>query len=259
MSLKIVTMSDIHGKYEEMQENNPIPSGDLLIMAGDLLPNLSWGGKHDGTIQCGYIKQTFAPMLKKWKNEGLFREIVVVAGNHDWAFQYYSSHCREMLSEAGVVYLQDEEHVFEGLKIWGSPWQPWFYNWAFNFPNHHFNHARARAHARACWELIPEDTDILVTHGPPANQLDQCMTGERVGCQCLKERIEELPQLLLHVFGHIHWSYGRTELNGTNYVNTAICAENYKPVNKCWEIDWDSILDAGRNNENSNHGSTTFG
>ena len=256
--MKIVTMSDVHGKYDELEANNPVPQGDILLMAGDLLPNFSYGGKYDGGIQCGYIKQVFTPLLKKWKDEGRFREIVVVAGNHDWAFQHYTDHCRSMLKDAGIVYLQDEQFIFDGVKIWGSPWQPWFYDWAFNFPNHHLNPARGRAHARGTWGMIPDDTEILVTHGPPMYTLDRTLDGISVGCPWLQERIGELPQLLLHVFGHIHWSYGQTELDGVTYVNTAICAESYRAENPCHVIDWDRILNGGRD-EGSTNGSTPLG
>lgn len=249
--MKIATMSDVHGKYDEMIEYGGLPEADLLLMAGDLLPNFSYGGKYDGGIQCGYIKQVFNPMLQKWKDDGKFREIVVVAGNHDWAFQHYTEQCREMLTAA--IYLQDEMFEFEGIKIWGSPWQPWFYDWAFNFPNHHHNAARARAHARETWEMIPDDTEILVTHGPPKGILDECMDGQKVGCDWLVERIQSLPNLLMHVFGHIHWSYGQQNIDGLLYINTAICAENYRPENQIPVIDWNLILNGGEQKNESSY------
>jgi hypothetical protein len=56
-----------------------------------------------------------------------------------------------------VIYLNDSGVEIDGLKFWGSPVQPYFHNWAFN-----------RIGDDICkhWELIPLDTDILITHGP---------------------------------------------------------------------------------------------
>ena len=98
------------------------------------------------------------------------------------------------------------------LKIYGSPWQPEFCGWAYNLP-------RGQALADK-WAMIPDDTDILVTHGPPAGILD----GD-LGCLNLRRRVDEL-NLKLHVFGHIHYSWG---VMG-NYVNASICNDMNIPI-----------------------------
>jgi Icc-related predicted phosphoesterase len=115
-----------------------------------------------------------------------------------------------------------------GLKIYGAPWQPRFYDWAFNL-----NRGVELAEK---WRLIPDDIDVLITHGPPHGILDEVpgkFGYENVGCEELRRRIEEISingKLKLHVFGHIHCGYGRAERFGVKFVNAAGCDETYEPV-----------------------------
>lgn len=157
---------------------------------------------------------------------------VVIAGNHDWLFERQNTQARKMLS--AVTYLQDSGVTIDGLRFWGSPWQPWFMDWAFNL--------RRGAPLRAKWDLVPEGTDVLVTHGPPQGILDQvagfvpraisALAGrsEHVGCEELRVAVRRL-RPRLHVFGHIHEGYGREEHDGTTFVNASSCDGAYRPVN----------------------------
>jgi hypothetical protein len=122
---------------------------------------------------------------------------------------------------ANASYLQDGLIEVGGLRIWGSPWQPWFFDWAFNLP-------RGPALASK-WALVPDGVHVLVTHGPPAGILDRTANEEAVGCHDLARALERiLPRL--HVFGHIHESYGRLERDGTTFVNASNCDLKYRPV-----------------------------
>ncbi|MDF1816105.1 MAG: hypothetical protein P1V20_28145, partial [Verrucomicrobiales bacterium] len=114
-------------------------------------------------------------------------------------------------------------------KIWGSPWQPEFHDWSFNLP-------RGSALAEK-WALIPEDTDILITHSPPRGILDLCSHGGREGCDDLLKRVVEL-RPALHLFGHIHEAHGKEFHNETNYINASICNLGYRPVNSpfVWDL-----------------------
>ncbi len=113
----------------------------------------------------------------------------------------------------------------DGLKIYGSPWQPRFYDWAFNL--------NRGAELEEKWRLIPPDTDVLITHGPPHGILDEVERQyyiENTGCEELRKRVEMIcPKL--HVFGHIHCGYGQIEKFGTEFVNASNCDEEYNPVN----------------------------
>lgn len=201
--MRVVCISDTHFRHWQMKA---VPEGDLLIHAGDITRQ----GALDDV-------QSF----NEWLGTLPYRHKVCICGNHDFCFERQPEQARRLITNA--VYLQDEAIVIEGFKIYGSPWQPWFFDWAFNL--------HRGAAIREKWELIPEDTDILVTHGPVYGILDRVKSGERVGCEDLLERIKELTHLKLHIAGHIHEAYGTAEMNGVKYVNASICTLSYEPDN----------------------------
>lgn len=218
--MKIVCISDMH-----LQHLDKLPEGDILVDAGDM------------TFQ-GNIKEITqaADWRKQIKNSYGYREVICIAGNHDWLFQKDPTMARLIMRERGITYLEDAMVELDGLKIFGSPWQPEFGGWAFNL-------SRDTADLRDKWANIPDDVDVLITHGPPLGIGDRTKgwvdprTGilrppAAVGCYDLKERVAKLPKLKLHVFGHIHHSYGEYRWNGAIFANASVCNEKYRPVHK---------------------------
>lgn len=203
MSLRLVMISDTHERHRQIE----VPDGDVLVCAGD-----------------------FTGLGDPWKVEDFsdwlgtlpHRHKLVIAGNHELTFD--STRRRTFVpgiwkALTNAVYLQDTEVVIDGFVFYGSPWQPEFYDWAFNLP-------RGEPLAEK-WALIPPDTDVLITHGPPKNILDYVPRGEHVGCEELAKRVAKVkPQV--HVFGHIHYSHGTLVKDGITYVNASICTEAYK-------------------------------
>jgi Icc-related predicted phosphoesterase len=231
--MRIAVVSDTHGMWPSLN----YPKADMLVLAGDILHNYNPDRLRDANKQLeevAFLNTKFG-MLKK---DGTYNEIVIIAGNHDYCFQLKNVEAKALITNAH--YLQDSEVVIDGVKFWGSPWQPWFWNWAFNFPNHNTNFLRAKAHAVKCWAQIPDDTDVLITHGPSYGMLDKAYRGhnrwsESLGCKFMADRISNL-KLKSHFFGHIHGSYGQKITGGLNndkltYVNASACNEQYKPVN----------------------------
>lgn len=203
--MKIVCISDTH-----MQHDFKVPKGDMIIHAGDA----TWRGTQE---EVGVFAKWYGGLPHKHK--------IFVAGNHDWGFQKDPGVFRAMMQNAGIIYLEDSGVNIEGLSIWGSPWQPEFCNWAFNLP-------RGAALA-AKWALIPGNTDVLITHGPPYGILDSTDQGEHVGCGALAVCVSMFSPRL-HVFGHIHHSHGSfyfPESPEMQFVNASVCNEEYKPVN----------------------------
>jgi hypothetical protein len=143
---------------------------------------------------------------------------VVIAGNHDFAFER-TPEARTWISRA--TYLQDEEVTVAGLRIWGSPWQPRFFDWAFNLDR--------GEPLRQVWSQIPAGIDVLVTHGPPRGILDRTARGEPVGCDDLLAAVGRV-RPRLHVFGHIHEAYGKVARDGVTFVNASSCDLGYAPV-----------------------------
>ncbi|MFZ1612959.1 MAG: metallophosphoesterase, partial [Holophaga sp.] len=159
--------------------------------------------------------------------------------NHDRFFEKQPEMARVYL-EPDVIYLQDSGCEIEGLRFWGSPWQPSFMDWAFNLP-------RMGEKLRAKWKLLPMDTDVLITHGPPYGVLDEVrprMTAwgpveegsGNLGCEKLAIRLTTV-RPRLHVFGHIHDGAGFLQKGGTTYINASVCDEDYKPVNPVLMVD----------------------
>ncbi len=208
---KIVCLSDTHNCNEQIV----IPDGDILIHAGD------------ATIR-GTIDEVV--MFNEWFSKLPHHYKIFVAGNHDWLFETNNRYARNLL-DSSIHYLQDSSVKIEKLKIYGSPWQPRFFDWAFNLTR-----GAELAHK---WRLIPENTDILITHGPPFGILDEVPRAnwtENTGCEELRRRVETVcPKL--HVFGHIHYGYGTTEQFGVKFVNASNCDEYYEPTNAPIVID----------------------
>ncbi|HMQ04280.1 MAG TPA: metallophosphatase domain-containing protein [Pyrinomonadaceae bacterium] len=205
--MRIVCLSDTHNCTSEIA----VPDGDLLIHSGD--------STITGTVEeVARFNDWFSGLPHKHK--------IFVAGNHDWLFEKDSSRAKRSL-DPSIAYLQDSAVEVEGLKIYGSPWQPRFFDWAFNL-NRGYELAEK-------WALIPDDIDILITHGPPYGILDLVPRkgwDENTGCEELRKRVEQIAaqgRLKLHVFGHIHCGYGLHEELGVKFVNASTCDEQYKP------------------------------
>lgn len=202
-ALKLVAISDTHGQHNKLK----LPEGDILVHAGDI----SMRGT-DGEIENFLL----------WFRMQHFKYKIFIAGNHDFFFERTSDQEIEKLIPEEITYLKDSGIVIEGLKLWGSPVTPWFMNWAFN---------RRRGYEIARhWDLIPQDTDILITHGPMLGILDENNEGQHVGCKDLYLKIEEL-KLKSHIFGHIHESYGILEKKDVTFLNASVVNASYELTN----------------------------
>jgi Icc-related predicted phosphoesterase len=208
MSHRLVAISDTHGLHRQLT----IPDGDILIHAGDITGH-------------GQVEQVAD--FNEWLGTLPHRHKIVIAGNHDFCFENESAETAALLTNC--IYLFDEAITLDGLNFYGSPWQPWFFNWAFNL--------RRGPKIRAKWELIPTGTDVLITHGPPRGQGDLTSLGKQVGCADLGEVIgEKRPRL--HIFGHIHEGYGVTHNEHTTFINASSCTLQYQPVQRPIVFDW---------------------
>ena len=205
--MKIVCISDTHAKWK----NLIIPECDLLISTGDF--------SFRGEI---HLVNEF----HKWLNKQPAKHIISVMGNHEtWVEQNFQLAKEMAIAECPRVHFIAEGLIeIEGFKIWCSAITPYFFNWAWN----RFRGEEIKRH----WDIIPDDIDILATHGPAYDILDKDPQGNPVGCEELSKRIENLTNLKVHTFGHLHESYGSIEKNGVLYINASICNDQYKPVNK---------------------------
>lgn len=202
--MRIVCLSDTHGFHRQAE----MPPGDVLVFAGD--------ATNAGEAST-YLD------FNQWLKELPYKNIVAIAGNHDFGA---SAKCF-----SNATYLEDSGVEIDGVKFYGSPWTPQFFDWAFMLP-------RGGEELKAKWDAIPSDVGVLVTHGPPQGVLDQAKPGysQHIGDELLAESYGVTMQPKLHVFGHIHGSYGIRsdwlfEECPTTFVNAAFVNEAYKPSN----------------------------
>ena len=238
--LSIVFFSDTHGRHSSLK----LPEADIAICCGDI----SMGG---------HRKEVDSFM--KWYLEQPVTHKVMIAGNHDYWFD--KEHPKSInwkleddshldIIPEGIIYLQDSDVTIEGIKIWGSPVTPWFHNWAFN---------KLPEDLEEYWDIIPDDADIVVTHGPCSNTiLDKCKWGgKRAGCPSLARRVANIRPKIL-AFGHIHESYGVEDKfipddegneKMTRLINCSFLNLDYIPSNNPVLVDWEEICKLHENNK----------
>ncbi|OQV12042.1 putative Metallophosphoesterase domain-containing protein 1 [Hypsibius exemplaris] len=218
---RLLIVSDTHSHAPKKSKTSPfpdpIPRCDVFIHAGDMT-NL--GKKSELEQVVDWIAKIEAELK------------IVIAGNHDMELD--AAFCRSQGSDrfqreftpaeslalftspsavaAGIFYLCDETRSLTlsngaTFVVHGSPWQPVFCGWAFNYP-HHLDRWNPASPIDTLTTAIPDNVDILVTHGPPLGVFDTVInSGIDVGCPWLKLALERV-RPRLHVFGHIHESRG---------------------------------------------------
>mmetsp|Transcript_33769 Transcript_33769/g.24805 ORF Transcript_33769/g.24805 Transcript_33769/m.24805 type:complete len:296 (+) Transcript_33769:109-996(+) len=256
---RIVCISDTHNLYKSIKD---LPEGDILIHAGDFSNTGLWpevekfrqfieqqphkykifiAGNHDITIHKSFYVTDAG---HKYFHGSNYRK---GQGSLDgYSPEDYSDRCIDILRNGTDVYKESipeqaertdivqylEDEIYDlpgGLRVYGSPWQPAFCDWAFNveIPN-----------IKPYWDKIPGDVDILITHGPPHGILDANNTGFHCGCPELREQMNtQRIRPRLHIFGHIHEGYGVHEQDGIVFVNASTCTARYNPINPAIVID----------------------
>ncbi len=205
--MKLVIVSDTHLFHPEIEKC------DLLIHAGDA---------------CRYGTMSELKKFLKWFKAAPAKQKIFVPGNHDKVME--GPRGQNMFKGLENVHLLMGESVkIGGFKIWGSPQTPRFFDWAFMY-----------SRGYAPWEQIPDDTDILITHGPPYGHGDYVPRDNRVvGCIELLNRVAKVKPKL-HIFGHIHEGRGITRsdgIPGTAFINASIVDGDYRPIYKPWVIE----------------------
>ena len=227
--MRIVIISDTHNN----DIFNELPDGDMLIHCGD---STQYGEKHE-------FEKFIFPFMSCTK----FDTKVFIAGNHDSIYQYKERYIgkksewiknvlsEENLSQSDLIYLEDTSFIFTSsefsrpIKIYGSPYVPRYGLWSYMIDRNSYELLKK-------WEEIPNDTDILITHGPPHSILDEVERmgyTKNTGCELLYTRVFEINPIL-HCFGHIHDQHGYEKVKETTFINASICdGENnniYHPI-----------------------------
>ena len=201
--MRFIAISDTHCRHRSLR----LPKGDVLLHAGDI----SYRGD----------KREIEDFID-WFCKLSYTYKIFIAGNHDFFFEREKAALIRKLIPEKVYYLKDEEMIIDGIKIWGSPYTPWFYRWAFN--------KRRGLPLAAHWENIPQDTDILLTHGPVYGVLDMLPNEQHAGDRDLLKKVLAIKPKV-HVCGHIHESYGMIKRHGIKFINACLVNESYELVN----------------------------
>lgn len=212
--MRLVALSDTHAQHKEID----VPDGDVLIFAGDFCTHgFSYG-------------EIFT--FRDWFLSQPHKHKLLISGNHDRLMELQPDLAEEFdgkghYPNADCHYLFNSGVTIEGVSFWGSPYTPWFNNWAFNL--------WGIKHLKANWAKIPYQTNVLITHGPPYGILD----GPALGDQQLMEAIyDKTPDI--HIFGHIHSGYGHGAVGTMRFYNVSVCDDRYLPVNEVTVIDYGS-------------------
>lgn len=220
--VRFVCVSDTHGKHEKLTH---LPYGDVLVHTGDL-------------TSFGEVKQLES--FRRWFESQPHPHKVVIAGNHDISLD--SELCSKRKGHGDVygaesqaaaaaaltsdefLFLRDEAAVVAGYRLYGSAYQPEFCDWAFQLE-------RGKPPLWDKWRAIPGDTEVLLTHGPPACFRDTTHRHERAGCVDLLHEVQTRVKPLVHIFGHIHESNGSSFDGTTVFVNASTCDLRYRASN----------------------------
>jgi len=223
-TIRFVCISDTHGKSEPLVSKELLPDGDVLIHTGDFTTMST-------KEQIAHFNEFPGRVKHKYSH------VVVIAGNHEVMFdpswnnttlfgrrvnRFSAEEAKQLLTNC--TYIEDELIELFGIKIYGSPWQPEFCDLGFNVTR--------GEHILKIWNKIPNDTDILMTHGPPLGIGDLCQPGGRVGCAELLTTIMDRVKPKYHIFGHIHEDFGIWNDGVTTYINASFVDRFTFPVNK---------------------------
>lgn len=215
--MQITAISDTHGKHEDLTDYLSV-GGNVLVHAGDAA-NYK-GPSLNQAEMIGFLD--WFDDLPNWNYK------IFVPGNHDTSIY------------AGLISLCDGEWdsikmlinhsiVIDGYKFYGSPYTPSYGSgWAWNMKRHRIGHV---------WNGIPEDTDVLITHGPPQGHLDISVDREKdgyvqCGCSALRWKVDQL-NIATHIFGHVHdrtgvYNHGlKTTGDGPMFVNASMTVHKY--------------------------------
>jgi Icc-related predicted phosphoesterase len=200
--MRFVALSDTHGKH-----NFDLPPGDVLLHAGD--------------VSSRGLKSEIQRFLD-WFSSLDYTYKIFIAGNHDFFFEEAPKEEIDAMIPDNLIYLNDSGVEIEGIKIWGSPIQPWFHDWAFN--------RKRGPEIQKYWDLIPTDSDIVITHGPAFGIHDRLVSGMPVGCEDLLPTLQRIAPKV-HLCGHIHEAYGERQVGDTLFLNASILNVRYEIAN----------------------------
>lgn len=222
--MKLHFISDTHNNHRKVK----VPECDILFHCGDWSAGI---GNEKDTLN-----------FIEWLDKQPARYKIVIPGNHEVNFSRNAEEQQFLFDSVQSLYLLNDSSItVEGLNIYGLPWTPTFgHGWAYNAANDRVEAAHLMIpYIGDIYDKIPEDTDILLTHGPAYGILDltpHSSYDRRAGCATLTNHLSNNKRLKIHAFGHLHHCGGHSLkvkedfMGDTNYiaVNAAVLDDFYK-------------------------------
>lgn len=216
---KVICISDTHGKHSQIPKEW-LEDADIIIHAGDI-------SNVGGLTEIEYFCEWFSS-LSQYKHK------IFIAGNHDFGFETKPIEATQIVRKyPNITYLEDSMVEVEGLKIYGTPWQPEFFDWAFN--------VKRGSDLAKKWSEVPSNLDILITHGPAYGMVDwvsprknngrKFIDGGNVGCEDLLDAVTTRIKPKYLISGHIHCAYGEMVRDNINFINASTLNEQYMVTN----------------------------
>lgn len=182
--LRILAISDTHGFHDQFLDSD-FKDLDMIIFAGDCSNTMSPA-----------INANEVTKFLNWYDDIPVKYKIMIAGNHCTSIEY--GLIKPNQYHKSIIYLEHESINIEGINIFGSPYTPRYGAWSF---------MKDKGKLDPYWEQIPENTDILVTHGPPKGILDLSRNRndelEFCGDKELLNHVYRVKPKH-HIFGHIH-------------------------------------------------------
>lgn len=216
--MKVALISDSHGMLPNYLKFEGV---NFILHAGDVGPD-RWKGSN---VILPWYDDEFYP----WA-EAVGKPIYMTWGNHDFIGERLP--LGRFAFPDNVHILVDEQVEIEGKKVWFSPWSNLFGGWAW---------MRTEEGLAERYAKIPQDTQVIVSHGPPYGLGDKIFWDgheQQVGSKSLRDRLLELPNLELVVTGHIHEARGLSEFGKVQVRNVSLVDTQYRPVYDPIIVEW---------------------
>ena len=202
--IRIIAISDTHNGYNKLTQqliDLYQSENDILVHCGDMT-------ERGSVDELNNINSWFGELPYKYK--------IAISGNMD-GIGLDKQHIDGYKIFTNAVYLQHQSLEIpdlgsNGFKIFASPYTPEFVG-GFQL--------YSEKESRLKWQDIPNDIDLLISHGPPYNILDSTSRGMSIGDKVLMNEINQRIKPKAVLFGHVHASFGQTEVDGIQYVNAA--------------------------------------
>lgn len=252
-AIRVIGFSDTHTKHNDIKKEWFQPA-DIAIFAGDFsnfgsldntnsfksffksLPykhKILIAGNHDLTFDVEnrkdvidrylrYDQKDYKQVVEKYEEQTGQKIVIEKHKYNDDALNFIK---KQITEDKELIYLEESSVTIDGLKIYGTPYSPFFCNWGFpTFPQKEKEKGGLEA---SRWNKIPNDTDIVIVHGPPYKILDDDINDGPCGCPFLAEKMSQIRPSLC-IFGHIHEAYGVKEIGDTIYANVSTLDVEYK-------------------------------